>query len=173
MPTARYIVGFLVAGLAMGQRPPSLSAPVVLELFTSEGCSSCVPADILFNQIENGALHSTEVITLGEHVDYWDSAEWRDRFSSPLFSSRQQDYGRAFRAQDVFTPQVVIQGETQCIGSDLSCIQRAVESAARQPHAIVGIRTGNGDVIGVSVQQLPFGAHAADVLLGITQGGLS
>jgi hypothetical protein len=131
----------------------------------------------LFAQIESGHVPwrgQMDVITLGEHVDYWDSAEWRDRFSSPLFSSRQQDYGRAFRAQEVFTPQVVVNGQTQCIGSDLACIQRAAQEAVRVPQAAVGIRPGAGpDVISVTVQHLPQGFTSADVLLGITESGVN
>jgi hypothetical protein len=171
MLSLKAIYGVLAAAAAVAQTPP-----VVVELFTSEGCSSCVPADALFAQIESGRVpwrSQVEVITLGEHVDYWDSAEWRDRFSSPLFSSRQQDYGRAFHAQDVFTPQAVVNGTAQCVGSDLACIQRSVLEASRAPQAAVGIRAGAApNVISVSVQHVPPGANSADVLLGITESGI-
>jgi hypothetical protein len=172
MLSLKWITGLSISAAAIAQTP----SPVVLELFTSEGCSSCVSADTLFTQIESGRVtwrSPVDVITLGEHVDYWDSAEWRDRFSSPLFSSRQQDYGRAFHAQDVFTPQVVVNGQAECIGSDLPCIQRSVLEASRAPQAAVGIRAGAGvDVASVSVQHLPQGANTADVLLGITESGI-
>lgn len=163
-------------GLVLAATVSAQPVPVVLELFTSEGCSSCPPADELLAQVERGAIAwrgATEVIALGEHVDYWDSPEWRDRFSSPLFSSRQQDYGIAFRAHDVFTPQVVIHGQSQCVGSDLACIQRAVLEASRSPQAAVEIRSSAGDVASVSVQHLPAGIRSADVLLGIAESGLA
>ncbi|HXP88037.1 MAG TPA: DUF1223 domain-containing protein [Bryobacteraceae bacterium] len=178
MQSLKWLTGLALAASAPAQtpQPQTPPTPVVLELFTSEGCSSCVSADTLFAQIERGGrawFNATELITLGEHVDYWDSAEWRDRFSSPLFSSRQQDYGRAFHAQDVFTPQVVVNGQMQCIGSDLPCIQRAVQEASRAPRAAVGIRAGAGaDVVSVSVQHLPPDANPSEVLLGITESGV-
>jgi hypothetical protein len=165
------LFGFLLAVTAAAQT----RVPVVVELFTSEGCSSCVPADELLSQIERGQLaggRGAEVIALGEHVDYWDSAEWRDRFSSPLFSSRQQDYGIAFQAQNVFTPQVVVNGQTQCLGSDWSCIQRAISDASRAPRAAVALRVSGGDTAAVSVQHLPEGTRGADILLGITESDL-
>jgi hypothetical protein len=90
--------------------------PVVVELFTSEGCSSCPPADDILYRLDNpvsgrggkqrpaASNPNVQVIALGEHVDYWDSDGWKDRFSSPLFSARQQDYGVAFRVRSVYTP---------------------------------------------------------------------
>ena len=170
MLSLRWFAGFALAAAAMAQSPP-----VVVELFTSEGCSSCVAADELFGQIESGRIvwnSPVDVITLGEHVDYWDSAEWRDRFSSPLFSSRQQDYGIAFRAREVFTPQVVVGGQTQCIGSDFGCIQRAVVEATHAPRGAVSIHVGANDVVSVSVQHLPQSARLADVLMGITESSI-
>jgi hypothetical protein len=167
------------AGIAAGQTPGSSAAtgpvPVVVELFTSEGCSSCVAADELLVQLDRaqvGGLRGAEVIAMGEHVDYWDSAQWRDRFSSALFSSRQQDYGIAFQEQNVFTPQVVVNGQTQCVGSDMNCIRRAVIEAARAPRAEVSIHVRAGDTAAVSVQHLPPGANSADILLGITESDL-
>jgi hypothetical protein len=171
------------AGVAMGQVPgpapgsnqASNPVPVVVELFTSEGCSSCVPADELLAQIDRGGVagwRGAEVIAMGEHVDYWDSAQWRDRFSSALFSSRQQDYGIAFQEQNVFTPQVVVNGQTQCVGSDMNCIRRAVIEAVRAPRAEVSLHVRSGDTAAVSVQHLPAGANGADILLGITESDL-
>jgi hypothetical protein len=168
--------GFLIAAAMRAQTPapPAPQAPtaVVVELFTSEGCSSCVPADELLSQIDrsaDGSWRGAEVITLGEHVDYWDSPQWRDRFSSPLFSSRQQDYGVAFQEQNIYTPQVVVNGQTQCIGSDLNCIRRAVLDQSRTPRAEVALHIGPMDTASVSVRHLPPGTANAEILLGMTE----
>src|SRR5436190_20843321 len=91
--------------------------PVVVELFTSEGCSSCPAADQMLTRYVS-RNSNIEVIALGEHVDYWDQLGWKDRFSSPLFSARQQDYGIALRAGTVYTPQMVVNGQKAFVASD-------------------------------------------------------
>lgn len=147
------------------QRPPA--PPVVVELFTSEGCSSCPPADNVLAMLERSG-----VIVLGEHVDYWDSLGWRDRFSSPLFSSRQQDYGNAMRTGNIFTPQAVINGERDALGSDGRAIQAAISEAARRPRAQVDLKMTSEQTISIAVGKLPTGSHKAEVLLAVTETGL-
>jgi hypothetical protein len=147
------------------ERPPA--PPVVVELFTSEGCSSCPPADNVLAVLERSG-----VIVLGEHVDYWDSLGWKDRFSSPLFSSRQQDYGNAMRTGNIYTPQVVINGEKEALGSDSRAIQIAISEAARGLRAPVVLRLSSEQTIAIQVGKLPRGSHKADVLLAVTETGL-
>ena len=119
--TARILIFGLVAAVAPAQ------TVVVVELFTSEGCSSCPPADQVLSRLESPRYGNAgkskqvvmvapgvEVIALGEHVDYWDELGWKDRFSSPLFSARQQDYGKAFHLESVYTPQIVVNGQKKC-----------------------------------------------------------
>jgi hypothetical protein len=141
--------------------------PVVVELFTSEGCSSCPPADSVLARLDRDG-----VIVLGEHVDYWDGLGWKDRFSSPLFSSRQQDYGTAMHSGTVYTPQAVINGEKEVLGSDARAISAAIVAAAGHPRAQVDFRMTTTDTIAIQIGKLPVGSHNADVLLAITESGL-
>lgn len=143
------------------------SPPVVVELFTSEGCSSCPPADAVLARLERDG-----VIVLGEHVDYWDELGWRDRFSSPLFSSRQQDYGNAMHSGNIYTPQVVINGEKEVLGSDARAIQSAITSLARRPRVQVDLRLASEQTIAIQVGKLPAEAHKVEVLLAVTETGL-
>ncbi len=112
---------------------------VVAELFTSEGCSSCPPADDLLRRLSEGDLASeVQVIALGEHVDYWDRLGWRDASSSSAFSARQSAYDAAvFRTGGIYTPQLVVDGVLQAVGSDASAVRRVVAEAARHPKATV------------------------------------
>jgi hypothetical protein len=136
-------------------------------LFTSEGCSSCPPADIVLSRLERDG-----VIVLGEHVDYWDGQGWQDRFSSPLFTSRQQDYGNAMHTGNVYTPQMVVDGQKEVLGTDVRAVQLAIVDAARRPRAPVGLRMAGEQVIEIQVGKLPYGSHKADVLLAVTETGL-
>jgi hypothetical protein len=100
--------------------------PVVLELFTSQGCSDCPPADALLSELGS----STEaVIPLAYHVDYWNHLGWSDPFSSRQFSERQSEYARAMNLAGEYTPQMVIGGAWQFVGSDSRSIARAVSAA--------------------------------------------
>lgn len=99
----------------------------VLELFTSEGCSSCPPAETLMEQIQDQAA-GKPVYILEFHVDYWDRLGWKDPFSSHAYSSRQYDYSRHFDGQ-VYTPQLVINGTQQGIGSDAAFVQKNLADA--------------------------------------------
>src|SRR5262249_18732838 len=93
---------------------------VVAELFTSEGCSSCPPADALLQHINSSSpVDGVEVLGLEEHVDYWDHLGWRDPFSSVTFSNRQAEYAaRALPFGEIYTPQLVVDGAFEAIGSD-------------------------------------------------------
>jgi len=102
--------------------------PVVVELFTSQGCSSCPPADALISQLTQ---QPGQIIPLAFHVDYWDHLGWRDPFSSRLWTQRQMMYVRSFRLQSAYTPQMVVNGSRQFVGSNASVMNSAVEEASR------------------------------------------
>ena len=109
--------------------------PVVAELFTSEGCSSCPAADdVLTRLVVSQPIPGVEIIALGEHVDYWDRLGWRDPFSSAGYTARQSQYGsHVFRTGNIYTPQLVIDGVTEAVGSDERRIRTLLAAAARTP----------------------------------------
>jgi hypothetical protein len=124
-----------VAGLAAGRaqdRPAGEPAPVVLELFTSQGCSSCPPADRLLTRLGSSPEWRGKVVPLAFHVDYWNYIGWTDPFSQKAWSRRQSEYARAFGSRRVYTPQLVVQGRVDCNGSDAVCVERAVRAHLAQ-----------------------------------------
>jgi hypothetical protein len=169
---ARILVGAFLLGGLLAAQPRKPGTPVLVELFTSEGCSSCPPADAVLARLDREQpVADTEAIVLSEHVDYWNDLGWKDPFSSPLFSARQQDYGQAMRLRDVYTPQMVINGQTQVIGSDWDAAKNAIRATAQIPRASVRL-AGGGDRVSFDVQHLPAGTRTADMFLAITESGL-
>src|SRR6516164_6714157 len=114
---------------------------VVVELFTSEGCSSCPPADALLKELsEQQPLQGVQVIALEEHVDYWNHLGWTDPFSSTEFSQRQSDYARIFGNDGVYTPQMVVDGQSEFVGSRGGSAKEAIQKAARLPKFEIALR---------------------------------
>lgn len=120
-----------VLALTMHGAPPKLGpSPVVVELFTSQGCSSCPPADALIHDIANDPAMRGRVIPLAFHVDYWDSLGWRDPFSSAEWTQRQARYARTMHLNSAYTPQAVVNGTREFVGSNRAALSAALEKAS-------------------------------------------
>jgi hypothetical protein len=134
----------LLCGALVFAADPSRS-PILVELFTSEGCSSCPPADRLLEQLDPYA------IVLSEHVDYWNHLGWKDRFSSHAYTQRQQDYVQRLKLDGPYTPQMVVDGITEFNGSDSGRARQALTEAAGHPKAAVHLsRSSAGLQVDVS-----------------------
>ncbi len=150
----------------------SKKAFVLLELFTSEGCPTCPPADanLAFLEKEQPFLQ-TEVITLALHVDYWNSFKWKDAYSSPMFSRRQQIYSQALKLDSNYTPQMIVDGQIQFVGNNMAKATKAILEAAKIPKAIVEIEQ-TADKLKIKISDIP--AHGtATVFLAITEDNLA
>lgn len=173
------LVTTVAIGCARAAAPAGPRVPVVVELFTSDGCSSCPPADRLFSQlIQNQSIPTAQVIALGFHVDYWDQLGWKDPASLPLATARQQGYGRVWGPDQVYTPQAVVDGSAEMVGSDEGALERAVGRAASTPHASVAEQISS-DGPGAITVTVTVGASASgpkeplDADVFITEDGLT
>ncbi|MBI2683085.1 MAG: DUF1223 domain-containing protein [Acidobacteriales bacterium] len=153
--------------------------PVIVELFTSEGCSSCPPADALLFELEKQPVANAEIIVLGEHVDYWNYIGWTDRFSSADFSERQSQYAGTFGLDSIYTPQMVVDGAAEFNGTSEGHARRAIAESARQPKAVLKLQaqpdTGaaNQFKVEVSATDIPAGLKGQlRLFLAVTESGL-
>jgi hypothetical protein len=157
--------------------------PVVVELFTSEGCSSCPPADALLARMdEKQPVEGAEVIPLAMHVDYWNYLGWSDPFSAHEFSERQGEYAAAYKKDGVYTPQMIVDGVKEFPGGNERAAVESVAAAAHEKKAEVTIarlprRDEGDDVVGLSVELDKFPKQTEGdpvyVLLAVTESGLS
>jgi len=154
----RCTAALLAAGVAAAD-PASAGTGrlAVVELYTSQGCSSCPPADALLGEL----ARRPDVLALAFHVDYWDDLGWRDRFELPVATQRQQQYARQLGSASVYTPQMVIDGTADVVGSDAAGVARLI--AAPRASVPVQLSTRDGELL-VSVAAAN-GMPAAEVTL--------
>lgn len=123
-------------------------SPLLVEHFTSQGCSSCPPADLLLSKLGQGGGGSAgaedeaspPIIVLAYHVDYWDYLGWKDPFANNRWSSRQRAYGEALQQDSIYTPEVVVQGRVHCIGSNEESVSGLIKDAPRFPALDLRVR---------------------------------
>ena len=154
-----------------GSSDPNTKTPVLVELFTSEGCSSCPPADALLMKLDRmQPVPNAQIVILSEHVDYWNYLGWSDPYSSAQFSQRQQMYARALNA-NTYTPQAVVDGHTEVLGSDARALQSAISKSAshtKTPVRIVSVdRDGSTAEVHVTIDAKSSGK--ADVWIAIAE----
>ncbi|WP_431241303.1 DUF1223 domain-containing protein [Flavobacterium sp. P21] len=128
-----FAILLLLAGNAVfGQSNKDKKGFAFLELYTSEGCSSCPPADELMGKIQN-QYKDSNVFVLSYHVDYWDKQGWKDIFSSAANTKRQYDYAKFMEKEPIYTPQLIINGKIDCIGSQETAVQNGILTALLKP----------------------------------------
>lgn len=179
-----FVIGSNGRAKAATPRPvrPETPVAVVVELFTSEGCSDCPPADRLLYRLEQmQPVPDAKIIPLEQHVDYWDHEGWRDPFSSSQFTLRQRDYVYAFNLPAAYTPQMVVDGSAEFVGNDAHRAIAAITQAAQTPKASLQIEQLAGAApdprtVSLRVSSAVFNGwnakHGADVLLAITEDDL-
>jgi len=151
--------------------------PILVELFTSEGCSSCPSADRLLAKLATSqSIDGAEVIALEEHVDYWDSIGWKDPFSSADFTKRQYDYGNHFHLDSVYTPQAVVDGQREFVGSDEGTAVAGISEAAAKQKTRVDLQVTSQDAtqlhLNVSADKLPGKNGSTQVVLAVAEDDL-
>jgi hypothetical protein len=172
-----------VFAAASSAHPPTGSpaspgrAPVLVELFTSEGCSSCPPADVLLAKLQREQpVAGVEIVALSLHVDYWDHQGWKDPFSSKTFTARQQSYARIFGEDRVYTPQMVVDGREEFTGSDEARALRVIGQASSRPRLPLTLdaRAAAGSVkISIDLPPAPADGEPVDVIVALTEDGLT
>ena len=148
----------LVCLLALTPHHPAAAGKplTVVELFTSQGCSSCPPADAFLGELAT----RRGLLALSFHVDYWDYLGWKDAFSSPLHTERQRGYAKRLGLRFVYTPQMVIQGTAQATGSNRGAVLAGIEESLDMERIDFGLRLESSGNITVSLPEAPLGKEA-------------
>jgi len=140
LPALITLIAILPVMAVAQSTAPQGKSPVVVELFTSEGCSSCPPADALLGRLDKEQpVSNAEIIVLEEHVDYWEKEGWHDRFSSSQYTDRQNQYAPRLKFDSAYTPQMIVDGTTQFVGNDAPRAVNAIVAAAGTPKVVLAL----------------------------------
>ena len=174
------VLAVIAMPISLASRPAaniegSQRVPVLVELFTSEGCSSCPPADALLQKLDQQPIPNAELIVMSEHVDYWNHDGWKDPFSSSAMTDRQRAYASQFHLDTVYTPQMVVDGSQQFSGADAKKLQAAITDELL--HAKVPVRVSAVSIDGTRLRATVetgvldpgSGVKTADVFLVVAQ----
>ncbi|MBY5934029.1 DUF1223 domain-containing protein [Tateyamaria omphalii] len=135
------LIPYALAALSSLVMPAAAQSPVVVELFTSQGCSSCPPADKLMHELAK----RDDVIALALHVDYWDYIGWKDEFADPDYAKRQRGYAVAAGRRSVYTPQMIINGQADIVGARPMELSKVISEYAVKTTPVSLVVTKSGD----------------------------
>ena len=168
-----WILFLIAANLSIGREPSaSIPSPVLVELFTSEGCSTCPPADAMLEQMDKQPVPGANLIVLSEHVDYWNHDGWRDPYSSPSATERQNEYVRSLGLKTAYTPQIIIDGTSELQRGDPQQTKQLFEKVLAAPKIAVRINSLRSEVNGSVVRghievDENTGKHNADLYVAV------
>lgn len=173
------LIGSLVVSLlfATSEREVAPRTPVLVELFTSEGCSSCPPADALIARlVREQPVADIEIVALAWHVDYWDHQGWKDRFASKAFTARQDRYARLLGVANIYTPQLVVDGRREMNGSDEAAVRKALGGVEMKGRLLLKVdaRIRNASVrLSIDLPAAPAGAEPVEALVALAEDDLT
>jgi hypothetical protein len=172
-----FVAAILITLAARGglDQPPRV--PVLVELYTSEGCSSCPIADALLASLQRDQpVQGAEIIPIGLHVDYFNNLGWKDAFSSSAFTARQGSYSRVFGGENLYTPQMVIDGHQALPGNEGAQVRSAIETAARRTHLPLRVSAAvAADKVRITIEApaAPSPGESIQLIAAITEDGLT
>ena len=169
-----WILAFASQPLHGADAGSDVRTPVLVELFTSEGCSSCPPADRFLQKLDGQPIQGAEMIVLSEHVDYWNHIGWKDPYSASFYSQRQSAYARRFGLDSVYTPEMVVDGTSEFVGNNSGLADKAFRKALGAPKLPVHLSSISADASNTLHAHLEtgaldssFGSREADVFVAV------
>ena len=169
-----WTLAFALQPLRGSDAGSDVRTPVLVELFTSEGCSSCPPADRFLEKLDGQPVQGAEMIVLSEHVDYWNHIGWKDPYSASFYSQRQSAYASRFGLDSVYTPQMVVDGTSEFVGSNSGLADKAFRKALGVPKLPVRLSSISADTsnalhahLETGALDASFGSREADVYVAV------